>query len=148
MRRGNACLYWQGGQTWSESCPTQDIPISAQLYRSGAISSSLDTIFSQKVQSHVGSLSHGTCLLLWAWFTGWELGLSFEGSGLYSSCLELSSTHEKADVHPKHIPQVSHLTWQVSHTCSGDGCWCGCAQVTDLKKETHCGVKGDSLVAC
>lgn len=33
------------------------------------------------------------------------------------------------------------------HTCSGDSCRGGRAQVADLKKEFHCGVKGNPLIA-
>lgn len=36
----------------------------------------------------------------------------------------------------------------LGHTCSGDCCWCGCAQVADLKEEPHCGMQRDPLVAC
>lgn len=33
-------------------------------------------------------------------------------------------------------------------TCSGHGRWGGCAQVADLKQQSHGWVQGDSLIAC
>lgn len=68
------------------------------------------------------------------------------------SCLEhppeLAPSHVSLKAPAFHCTVGFYFLGFTLHTCSGDGCWRGRAQVADLKEEPHCGVQRDPLVAC